>query len=135
MIACNLVKTPTIAGMKLHIYEEGEPTANANLYRQIVESIMHAAVYTHLDIALVANEQSQYNADPAAAHVHAAKHLLRYLKGFIHLGITNPVGIEGDFMPITYADASYASDLDNSKSMTGYIIMINGGAVSYHACK
>jgi hypothetical protein len=31
MMDCNSVKTPAIAGMKLHIHEEGEPTANANL--------------------------------------------------------------------------------------------------------
>jgi hypothetical protein len=105
----------------------------------IVGSMMHAAVYTRPDIAFVANKLSQYNADPSAAHMHAAKHLLRYLKGSIDLGITYSAGIggieEGDLTPITYADAYYASDLDDNKSMTGYVIMINGGAVSYHACK
>jgi hypothetical protein len=85
---CNSVKTPAIAGMKLHIRKEGEPTANANLYRQMVGSMMHAAVYTRPDIAFVANKLSQYDADPSAAHMHAAKHLLRYLKGSIDLGIT-----------------------------------------------
>jgi Reverse transcriptase (RNA-dependent DNA polymerase) len=137
---CNSVKTPAIAGMKLHIREEGGPTANANLYGQMVGSIMHAAVYTRPDIAFVANKVSQYNADPSAAHMHAAKHLLRYLKGSIDLGITYSAGIEGierigHLTPITYADASYASDLDDSKSTMGYVIMFNGGAVSYRACK
>jgi hypothetical protein len=139
MMDCNSVKTPAIAGMKLHICGEGEPTANANLYRQMLGSMMHAAVYTCPDIAFVANELSQYKADPSAAHMHAAKHLLRYLKGSIDLGITYSasVGIEGigHLTPITYADASYVSDLDDSKSTTGYVIMLNGGAVSYHACK
>jgi hypothetical protein len=72
--------------------------------------------------------------------MHAAKHLPRHLKGSIDLGITYSVsagieGIGGNLKPITYADASDASDLDDSKSMTGYVIMINGGAVSYCACK
>jgi Reverse transcriptase (RNA-dependent DNA polymerase) len=136
MMDCNSVKTPAIAGMKLHIREEGEPTADANLYRQMVGSMMHAAVYTRPDIAFVANKLSQYNTDTSAAHMHAAKHLLRYLKRSIDLGITYSAsaGI-GDLTPITYADASYASDLDDSKSTTGYVIMLNGGAVSYRACK
>jgi hypothetical protein len=72
--------------------------------------------------------------------MHTAKHLLQYLKGSIDLGIIYPAGIEGiggigHLTPITYADASYASNLDHSKSTTGYVIMLNEGAVSYHACK
>jgi hypothetical protein len=105
--------------------------------------MMHAAVCTRPDIAFVANKLSQYNADPSVAHMHAAKCLLRYLKGSINLGITYSAsasagieGISGDYlMPITYADASYASDLDDSKSTTGYVVMLNGGAVPYRACK
>jgi Reverse transcriptase (RNA-dependent DNA polymerase) len=69
MMDCNSVKMPAIAGMKLHIREEGEPTANANLYRQMVGSMMHADVYTRPDIAFVANKLSQCNADPSAAHM------------------------------------------------------------------
>jgi hypothetical protein len=140
---CNPVKTPAIAGMKLHICEEGEPTANANLYRQMVGSVMYSEVYTRLGIAFVANKLSQYNADPSAAHMDAAKHLLPYLKGSIDLGITYSAsagtagieGIGGDLMPIRYADASYASDLNDSKSTTGYVIMLNGGAVFHGACE
>jgi hypothetical protein len=137
MMDCNPVKTPAITGMKLHIHEEGQPTANANLYHQIVGSIMDTVVYTCPDIAFVADKLSQYNADPSSARMHAAKHLLRYLKGSIDPGITYSVGIEGigHLTPITYADASYASDLDDSKSTTGYTIVLNGGAASYHACK
>jgi hypothetical protein len=58
MMDCNSVKTPAIAGMKLHIHEEGEPTAKANLYRQMVGFMMHTIVYIHSDIAFVANKLS-----------------------------------------------------------------------------
>jgi hypothetical protein len=44
------------------------------------------------------------------------------------------VGI-GHLTSITYADASYTSDLNDSKSTTGYVIMLNGRVVSYHVCK
>jgi hypothetical protein len=107
----------------------------------MVGSIMHATVYTYPDITFVVKKLSQYGADPSAAHMHAAKHLLQYLKGFIDFGIIYSVsasaGIEGirNLTLITYADVSYVSDLDDSKSITGYVIMLNGGAVSYHACK
>ena len=34
-----------------------------------------------------------------------------------------------------YVDASFDSDLDDSKSQTGYVYMLNGGAVSWCSCK
>jgi hypothetical protein len=131
---CNPVKTPMISGMKVHIYGEGEPTENANLYCQMVGSVMHAAVYICPDITFVANKLSQYNVDPSTAYMHAAKYLLQYLKGSINLRIPYSERIE-DLTPITYADVSYASNLNHSKFMIGYVIMLRGGAVSYCTCK
>ena len=34
-----------------------------------------------------------------------------------------------------YVDASFDTDLDDSKSQTGYVYMLNGGAVSWCICK
>ena len=34
-----------------------------------------------------------------------------------------------------YVDASFDIDLDDSKSQTGYVYMLNGGAVSWCSCK
>ena len=34
-----------------------------------------------------------------------------------------------------YVDASFDSDPDDSKSQTGYMYMLNGGAVSWCSCK
>ena len=34
-----------------------------------------------------------------------------------------------------YVDASFDTDLDDSKSQTGYVCMLNGGAVSWCSCK
>ena len=34
-----------------------------------------------------------------------------------------------------YVDASFDTDLDDSKSQTGYVYMLNGGAVSWCSCK
>jgi hypothetical protein len=128
MMDCDSVKMLAIAGIKLYICEEGEPTANANLYCQMVGSMMHATVYTCLHITFVANKLSQYNVDPSVVHMHTTKHLLQYLKGSIDLEIIYSIGIE-DLTPITYTNVSYASDLDDSKSTTDYVIMINGGAI------
>ena len=34
-----------------------------------------------------------------------------------------------------YIDASFDTDLDDSKSQTGYVYILNGGAVSWCSCK
>ena len=34
-----------------------------------------------------------------------------------------------------YVDASFDTDLDDSKSQTGYMYILNGGAVSWCSCK
>ena len=34
-----------------------------------------------------------------------------------------------------YVDASFDPDLDDSKSQTGYVYILNGGAVSWCGCK
>ena len=34
-----------------------------------------------------------------------------------------------------YVDASFDTDLDDSKSQTGYVYILNGGAVSWCSCK
>ena len=34
-----------------------------------------------------------------------------------------------------YVDASFDTDLDDSKSQTGYVLVLNGGAVSWSSSK
>ena len=40
-----------------------------------------------------------------------------------------------EFVVKGYVDASFDSDLDDSKSQTGYVYILNGGAVSWCSCK
>jgi len=66
-------------------------------------------------------------------HVNAAKHLLRYIKGTIDLHLkfsgkgNQPPKLDG------YADADYANDEDDRKSISGYCYFLfdNSSPVSY----
>ena len=40
-----------------------------------------------------------------------------------------------EFIVKSYVDASFDTDLDDSKSQTGYVFLINGGAVSWCSSK
>ena len=58
-------------------------------------------------------------------------HVIRYVKGSRALGIT----YRGDtqLYPSLFSDASYASDVDSSKSMSAYISYVGGGPVSWRS--
>ena len=67
-------------------------------------------------------------AQPTAAHWQAGKGVLRYLAGTANYGITfggTRSGLEA------YTDADYAGDIDTRRSTTGYVFILNGGAISW----
>jgi hypothetical protein len=62
------------------------------------------------------------------------KAILKYLRNrkdmvLVYGGNEEELSIKG------YVDASFDTDPDDSKSQTGYVFMLNGGAVSWESCK
>ena len=64
-------------------------------------------------------------------HWHAAKGVLRYLAGTSDLGITYTSGGPGSGALQGFCDADYAGDVDSRRSTTGYVFVLNGGAISW----
>jgi hypothetical protein len=54
--------------------------------------------------------------------------ILRYIRGTATLG---PVHGSGEPGLAGYCDADYAGDVDTRRLRTGYIFILNGGAISY----
>lgn len=110
-----------------------DPEGDQTLYREVVGSLNHAAVWTRPDIAYSISKLSRFLHDPSIVHVNAAKHLLRYIKGTIDLHLkfsgkgNQPPKLDG------YADADYANDEDDRKSISGYCYFLfdNSSPVSY----
>ena len=64
----------------------------------------------------------------------AIKHILKYLRGTADFA--NCYSSFGKSNPLTsYLDANYAGDLDNQKSHSGCILMLNHGPISWLSCK
>ena len=109
----------------------GEPIAQSE-YAQIIGSLMHLMNFSRPDIAYAVCRLSRYTHSPNRDHWTAIDRLMRYLRGTMNYGILYsgfPVVLEG------YSDANWISDLDETKSTSGYIFTLGGGAVSWKSTK
>ncbi|UYV67990.1 hypothetical protein LAZ67_5002731 [Cordylochernes scorpioides] len=72
-----------------------------------------------------------YLDNPGQTHWTAIKNVFRYLKATPQLGI-----LYANHQELTgYSDSAFARDIDSRKSTTGYIFMLNHGAVSWSSQK
>ncbi|XP_065075013.1 uncharacterized protein LOC135698808 [Ochlerotatus camptorhynchus] len=102
-------------------------------YKEAVGCLSFAAQVTRPDIAFAVNVVSQYSANPGRPHWEAVKRIIRYLKGTItkklEYSTSGPADIVG------YSDADWGGDADDRKSTTGYVFMMQGGAISWNVKK
>ena len=99
-------------------------------YQAIVGSLFYLAQVTRYDICCAVNQPTRARSTPSTAHMTAAKHLLRCLKGLPDLAITYK---KGQFTINGYTDASFAANPDNRKSTTGYLLFMSGRPLSFGA--
>eukprot|EP00961_Rhodomonas_salina_P032743 441428-Rhodomonas_salina.2 len=94
---------------------------------------MYAATFTRPDIAYSMNQCALFMANPGPEHITAAKMILRYyLAGTNDLKLTYTLSQGGGSNHLEcYADADHAGDPDTRRSVTGYVLMLNGRAVSW----
>jgi hypothetical protein len=83
------------------------------------------------------NALSRYNAEPTSQHWHHLKRLLRYLRGTTGAGMTYRGTGSMREQPVTmcYCDADYGFDVGDRKSVSGYAVMMCGGAINWSSRK
>lgn len=134
MSDCNPAKTPLPPN--IHLSTEMSPTTREEQatmknipYLRLVGRLMYLMLFTRPDICHAVGVLSRFSTNPGWQHWLAAKHLLRYLKGTSHLGLT----YDGN-KPLTlkvWTDADWAEDRDTRRSTTGWIATVGGTAVSW----
>jgi hypothetical protein len=108
--------------------DEGSPLDKADHdYGNLIGSLLYLSVCTRPDIAQVVGALSKYMDAPTTVHWNAATGVLRYLAGTKGYGIN----FGGNSEINGYCDADYAGDLDTRRSTTGYVFIMNGGAISW----
>src|SRR6185437_8935027 len=101
-------------------------------YRKLVALANFISNWTRPDITFTVNKLCKFMSNPGPVHWAALKHLLRYLKGTVHLGLCYDFGKVPKVQGLHgYTDASYADCPDTSKSTVAYVFFYGGAILSW----
>ena len=127
----------TIA-FQLTVQDQPEvPNSTAQeLYRGMVGSLLYLASWTRPDIAFIVSKLSRVVSYPGKPHLEAAKHVFRYLKKTLSLGLvcrsspseTPPNALWG------YVDSDWTGCPDSRWSTSGVVFMLNCADISPPLC-
>ena len=101
-------------------------------YRSLVGALLYT-LGSRPDVAAAVRKCSQYMAEGADSHWEAAKQVLRYLKGTKEKGVI--YAREEKFTLKAFCDSDWGTDVDDRKSITGYVIYAQGGAIVWKSKK
>ena len=105
-------------------------------YRDIVGSLGYLVTISRPDLAWSYSESSKSVQFLGKSHMEAAEHVLRNLRATWNETITHTrrsrrVNELWGWVDADWVDADWAGDTDTRRSHTGYILMINGGPISW----
>ena len=107
-------------------------------YRRLVGQLIHCVTWTRPDIAYAVSSLARF-ADPLRtrwAHVKAMSRLVEYIRETKAMGITyQGLRPKEQANMVGFVDADWAGDTSDRLSMTGYVMMCRGGAISWQAAK
>jgi hypothetical protein len=124
------ISTPCIPNTRLSLHD-GAKLPDPYAYRSLVGAL-HYLTFTRPDLSFAVHQVCQYMAFPTSVHLMAAKRILRYLKGTLHLGLSFTPG------PLTlsaFTDADWAGDPDDRRSTSGLLVYLGPNPITWSAKK
>jgi hypothetical protein len=109
-----------------------EPEPREEPYGSLIGSLLYAQQKTRPDISFAVTSLARYNSGHEEMHWNAALKVLQYLKGTSREGLVYKH--QGKWELEVDVDASYGTGFE-SKSITGYIIRVNGTAVAWRTAQ
>ena len=149
MQACRMSSTPEAVGTVTGCSEEElNAPAELHLFQEIVGTLMYAAVSCRLDIAHAVHSLASDMQAPTGRSMLAAKRVLRYLAATKDIGlvfgalaggkpaVSDTRGHGSTLVEVcAYADADWANDKKDRKSITGWVAKLNGDPISWSSKK
>nr|GEW59905.1 hypothetical protein [Tanacetum cinerariifolium] len=81
------------------------------------------------------NITSRFQQNLGEEHWTAVKNILKYLRNTKDMFLVYGGNIKRELRVSCYTDAGYLTDVDDLKSQTGYMFVLNGGAVNWKSTK
>ena len=138
MWACKPCATPLDANSRLSKKDRPQVVDPAlhRRYRSITGCLSYLVNMTRPDLAFAYSQLSKFVQYPGVVHLQAAERVLQYVRGTYDQGITyfDP-GDETKNHLIGWVDSDFGSDPETRKSMTGYLMSLNGGAISWRSSR
>jgi len=144
---CKVASTPEVVGAATDTTPSLDEPAARQRYMEIVGTLMYAAISTRPDIAHAVHYLASNMQVPTRRHMQAAERVLRYLAGTKEVGLVfgsrngDAVGDSrghGTHMQVevcAFADADWANDKGDRKSISGWVAKLNGDPVSWSSKK
>jgi hypothetical protein len=102
-------------------------------YASAIGSIMYVMISTRPNVSYALCATSRYQFDPGESHWTVVKNILKYFRRTKDVFLV--YGGEEELTVTGYTDASFQTDKDDSKSQSGFVFTLNGGAVSWKSSK
>ncbi|GKA59382.1 retrovirus-related pol polyprotein from transposon TNT 1-94 [Tanacetum coccineum] len=102
-------------------------------YLSAIGALMYLTNCTRHDLSFAVNLLARFSSSPTKRHWNGIKHILRYLRGTVDLGLFYPNDSKEGL--VGYADAGYLSDPHKARSQTGYVFLKGGTAISWRSQK
>ena len=144
---CRPVSAPEAVGAAHDANPALDVPADAQRYMEMTGTLMYAAISTRPDIAHAVHYLASNMQAPTQRHMQAAERVLRYLAGTKDVGLvfgTRNGDTVGDSRGrraqvqvdvCAFADADWANDKGDRRSITGWVAKLNGDPVSWSSKK
>jgi hypothetical protein len=148
MQQCKVASTPGAVKGSVDLEEAASSAAvDRQQYQEMVGTLMYSAVSCRPDIAHAVQQLAQAMQAPTQMHLLAAKRVFRYLAGTKDVGLV--FGSRSEQVLETrgrkfnnfrldvcaFADADWANDKADRKSITGWVAKVNGDPISWASKK
>ena len=110
----------------------GKPLTSPDVFRRLIGKLIYLTV-TRPDIAFAVQILSQFMHAPTEDHLATAKHVLRYLRSTVDLGISLSASSASSLTG--YCDSDWGSCCDTRKSTTGFCILLGSSPISWKVKK
>uniref|UniRef100_A0A803MZ89 Uncharacterized protein n=1 Tax=Chenopodium quinoa TaxID=63459 RepID=A0A803MZ89_CHEQI len=132
MLNVNPVSTPMECGVKLSKNDPYGQKVNPTLFKSLVGSLRYLTC-TRPDILFVVGLVSRFMENPSTLHLNTAKRIFRYLKGTLDHGLL--YSTSHDFKLWGYCDSDFVGDIDDRKSTTCFVFLLENNVVSWSSKK